>query len=160
MIAFHNRHYLTHYKSTPLLMYFLALGRRKAFSLIGLGIAFVKVYFCDFHSPWQPGANENTNRLLRQYFPRRTDLSCYAQSERDSVALRINQHPRKSLGTFFVHWTRPSGEIRRSHTHVGIRLDVYGLVNSLCSRAGEAYHSQTKDRIVIRHILCETWRIE
>jgi IS30 family transposase len=58
----------------------------------------VKVYFCDPHSPWQRGTNENTNRLLRQYFPRRTDLSGYTQSELDKVALRLNQRPRKSLG--------------------------------------------------------------
>ena len=58
----------------------------------------VKVYFCDPHSPRQRGTNENTNRLLRQYFPKRTDLSCFAQSELDKVALRLNQRPRKTLG--------------------------------------------------------------
>src|SRR5438046_5847888 len=58
----------------------------------------VKVYFCDPQSPWQRGSNENTNRLLRQYFPKKTDLSGYAQSELDQVALRLNQRPRKTLG--------------------------------------------------------------
>ena len=58
----------------------------------------VKVYFCDPQSPWQRGSNENTNGLLRQYFPKRTDLSVYSQSELDEVALRLNQHPRKTLG--------------------------------------------------------------
>lgn len=58
----------------------------------------VKVYFCDPHSPWQRGTNENTNRLLRQYFPQRTDLSRYSQSELDKVALRLNQRPRETLG--------------------------------------------------------------
>ena len=58
----------------------------------------VKVYFCDPQSPWQRGSNENTNGLLRQYFPKRTDLSGYSQSELDKVALRLNQRPRKTLG--------------------------------------------------------------
>ena len=58
----------------------------------------VKVYFCDPQSPWQRGSNENTNGLLRQYFPKRTDLSGFSQSELDKVALRLNQRPRKTLG--------------------------------------------------------------
>ena len=58
----------------------------------------VKVYFCDPQSPWQRGTNENTNLLLRQYFPRGTDLSTYSQAQLDQVSLRLNQRPRKTLG--------------------------------------------------------------
>jgi len=58
----------------------------------------VKVYFCDPQSPWQRGTNENTNLLLRQYFPRGTDLSGYSQAQLDQVALRLNERPRKTLG--------------------------------------------------------------
>ena len=57
----------------------------------------VKVYFCDPQSPWQRGTNENTNRLLRQYFPKKTDLSPYSQAELNRVAVQLNQRPRKTL---------------------------------------------------------------
>ena len=58
----------------------------------------VQVYFCDPQSPWQRGTNENTNLLLRQYFPRGTDLSGYSQAQLNQVSLRLNQRPRKTLG--------------------------------------------------------------
>lgn len=72
----------------------------------------ISVYFCDPYSPWQRGTNENANGLLRQYFPKGTDLSRYDRHEVDAVADAVNNRPRKEL-----KWLRPRKSLLNKYTH-------------------------------------------
>jgi IS30 family transposase len=72
----------------------LEMAQHKSFTIA----TDVQVYFCDPQSPWQRGSNENTNGLLRQYLPKKANLSRFSQAELDEIALRLNTRPRQTLG--------------------------------------------------------------
>ncbi len=88
----------------------MELASHKAFSVA----TDVNVYFCDPRSPWQRGTNENTNGLLRQYFPKGTGLASYSQTDLDAVAMRLNTRPRKTL-----NYQTPGDTLARSVAMTG-----------------------------------------
>jgi IS30 family transposase len=74
----------------------------------------MQVYFCDPHSPWQRGSNENTNGLLRQYFPKSMDLSLHGAAHLNAVARELNNRPRQTL-----NWMKPSEVFSRTVASIG-----------------------------------------
>ncbi len=97
----------------------LEMAQHKSFTMA----TDVKVYFCDPQSPWQRGSNENTNGLLRQYLPKKADLSRFTQSDLDKIALRLNQRPRKTLG-----FETPADRLQAS---VASTLETTGFITQL-----------------------------
>jgi hypothetical protein len=88
----------------------------------------VPVYFCDPHSPWQRGSNENTNGLLRQYFPRSTDFRAVTQSDLDAVAAELNDRPRQTL-----KWKSPCQVLDQAcDDRLRLRPDMGGNVAAQC----------------------------
>jgi len=81
------------------------MSYKEAAATVGIN---VPVYFCNPASPWQRGSNENTNGLLRQYFPKGTDLSAHTPEHLNTVAAELNSRPRKTLG-----WETPAERLSK-----------------------------------------------
>ncbi len=107
----------------------------------------IAVYFCDPQSPWQRGSNENTNRLLRQYFPRGTDLAPHSQAKLNRIARRLNERPRKTLDFHSPakRFSECVASLRPQPIPVGrYREDLNGRI--LASRAAAALHHSSVRR--------------
>jgi len=74
----------------------------------------MEIYFCDPHSPWQRGSNENTNGLLRQYFPSKDDLSLHSSAHLNAAARELNNRPRQTL-----NWMKPSEVFGQAVASIG-----------------------------------------
>lgn len=104
----------------------------------------VKVFFADPHSPWQRGTNENTNGLLRQYFPKGTDLSRWSAREIQAVANALNTRPRKTLG-----WKTPAEALDGVIVRIVPNLAVLPC-KAACSKAARPRGSCAADGFVSR----------
>jgi hypothetical protein len=112
----------------------------------------VEVYFCDPKSPWQRGTNENTNGLLRQYLPKRTDLAIYNQRQLDTIAKSLNTRPQKTLGSM-THVRRSPRQLQRPPESTGdlgqpIHIVPYGGPGTLGSMERCARRYARKDMLI------------
>ena len=110
----------------------------------------IDVYFCDPQSPWQRGSNENTNRLLRQYFPKGLDLAQHSQAELNRVARQLNERPRKTLD--FESQQSDLANVLRRPVEITTRsrrspIRPYG--NCSAGRAGRSLNPSTPRRCQI-----------